>query len=92
MIMDVYQLKGDGFNDDEIRQIQQHCDTALKARKYSNHVALVKLNDAYKLCYRTIAETMNQLRPGCWRDEPVPSRKRTTKTKRALHRGESMMA
>jgi hypothetical protein len=61
-------LKADGFNDTEIRQIEDYCNAAEHAGTVNRQGAVVWLNDAERFVIRTIAEIMDQLRPGCWLD------------------------
>src|SRR5581483_27177 len=81
-------LEAEGFNPNEIRTIRAHCDAAEKAGTFSRAAALVQLAGEPEFGCRTIAEILDQLRPGCWLDRsdkvPSPPRHVRRKSKREI--------
>ncbi|OAI40499.1 hypothetical protein AYO40_00775 [Planctomycetaceae bacterium SCGC AG-212-D15] len=64
------QMKAHGFTDQEIRKVHDHCDAAEKAGNASPKKATVLLNGAYRWSSKTMAEMLDELRPGIWIDNP----------------------
>jgi hypothetical protein len=70
MTLNLERLRRDGFLDDEIRQIQEHCEAADKAGRVNPAIAMIWLNSKLAFCCTTVAEIYERLRPGCWLDRP----------------------
>jgi hypothetical protein len=62
MMMDREKAKADGLTDEEIAFVESYRD------KHDNNptIALVKLGTTFQFVTQTVAEALDQLRPGCW--------------------------
>lgn len=63
-------LKADGYCDQDIQTIQDYVDAAEADGRFSHAAAVVDFNGTPQFCCRTIAEIMDEVRPGCWLDKP----------------------
>lgn len=70
MNLNTDRLHEDGYTEAEIHRIQQYCDKAVHEGHFSHDAALVHFKTGSQLCCVTIAEIMDQVRPGCWLDRP----------------------
>lgn len=59
-------LRTYGFTQAEIQTIQEYSDRADRAGRFSRRPAFVLLGGETQLVCWTIAEVLDQLRPGCW--------------------------
>jgi hypothetical protein len=57
-----------GFTTQEIEEIQECCDAAEASGYFSHRGARVKLNGSVEWVCLTIAEILDDIRPGCWVD------------------------
>lgn len=67
----VEHLRADGFTEEQIRQVQQHCEAAEAASDFPRMGTGIKLNGAVRWCHQPLAEILDQLRPGVWVKKPV---------------------
>ncbi|MFZ1006251.1 MAG: hypothetical protein WAN65_05415 [Candidatus Sulfotelmatobacter sp.] len=68
MKMYTQRLRSAGFTDREITTIQDYCDTAEQSGQFSRHSVWVDMEGKARLVCLTIAEILDEVRPGCWLD------------------------
>ena len=59
-------LKAHGFTEEEIRQVEEHCNAAEQSEQTNGTRAAVLLNGACRWSSAAMAEILDSLRPGIW--------------------------
>jgi hypothetical protein len=86
MLVDPEILKAAGFDEDEVRQVQAFCDSAMKLSVFDSSVSAVRLNGQPVLVCRTIADVLDRLRPGCRLKLPRDFRRKMAKQREKIER------